>query len=560
MSVQIALLKLLKVDDKGWRIGLFDNQIKITTYLCNHCNAVCCDAVELACDHEDIDIFAYCKKCLADLIDDNDGKCPINKHINPIVSAARSIRRQISEATVICPHSCEFQRQNSKHIVVNEHIIDSIVDEGKEGVLLNPYVEIKGCQWKGSLTDLLNFDHLRKCIVQYNPTLELKLKLDAANHKINEQSVMIKNFIRIIDNKNHEISKLKQQIVTMNSALRNAPENDSQDEKHNQFVGVSKDVNESEIQKQSLPLILTRTEWQNGATFKFAKIKTNKNNSSLSTRDAASYITLSNFAVSELLQQTDITSKEYWVPIETKMPRGIFGYNYMYQKVNYHHYMAKAILHHEPKFIYDVICDPAFRFVYDKMLEEMLIIDKLDANTRIVRYLHSNSQFFTTTKRESLLVIKNRCIIPNEKYIAAGISAEHKDFPTEISVKTFQNADNVDMSKSFASKGPSKSFASKGPSKSLDNIVRMDCKSSGWVIEKHAKKSTDSIVSYITNVNFGGSVMSAILKQIAKRQMLAVFYLGKALKQKANALKKKKMELRKQQLQQMQMKQETQYL
>ena len=85
--------------------------------------------------------------------------------------------------------------------------------------------------------------------------------------------------------------------------------------------------------------------------------------SSLSVRDAASYMTLANCAVSELLQQTDPSSKNYWIPSEAKTPRGIFVYKFIHSRERYYHYMGKAILHHEPKFIFDALTDPSFRFV-----------------------------------------------------------------------------------------------------------------------------------------------------------------------------------------------------
>merc|ERR1719195_675615 len=93
----------------------------------------------------------------------------------------------------------------------------------------------------------------------------------------------------------------------------------------------------------------------------------------------------------------------------------------------------------------------------------------------------------------------------------------------------------------------SQQLSGKGPSKSVNNgIIRIDIKASGWVIERNMKKPTDSIVSYITDINFGGSIPSAILKGIAKKQPLAIFYLGKALKQRAKELKSLRKQKRKQ--------------
>ena len=115
----ILLLNLLKVDKRGWNICLFEDNSKIRACLCNHCKSVCRDAVELGCDHEDKDIFTYCNSCLSDLIQNNNDKCPINNHENPIIFSLRSNRRQILTSIVICPYSVEF-KQMSKEIGNNQ--------------------------------------------------------------------------------------------------------------------------------------------------------------------------------------------------------------------------------------------------------------------------------------------------------------------------------------------------------------------------------------------------------------------------------------------------------
>merc|ERR1712176_518172 len=128
---------------------------------------------------------------------------------------------------------------------------------------------------------------------------------------------------------------------------------------------------------------------------------------------------------------------------------------------------------------------------------------------------------------------------------------------TEIGIKqATQNGDDDDddkLSDIDNISNISKQLSGKGPSKSISSgIIRIDIKSSGWVIERNVKKPTDSIVSYITNINFGGSVPSALLKSIAKKQPLAIFYLGKALKQRAKKIKQKRRQLRAKQIQKQQ--------
>eukprot|EP01083_Nonionella_stella_P146079 458980_1 len=77
------LVSLLKVNDNGWSVALFQDQKAINASLCRNCKAVCCDAVTLGCNHEDGDIVLFCDSCLNELISNNDNTCPINQHLDP---------------------------------------------------------------------------------------------------------------------------------------------------------------------------------------------------------------------------------------------------------------------------------------------------------------------------------------------------------------------------------------------------------------------------------------------------------------------------------------------
>lgn len=166
-------------------------------------------------------------------------------------------------------------------------------------------------------------------------------------------------------------------------------------------------------------------------------------------------------------------------------------------------------------------------------------MDKLDGSTYIARYVHETNQCYIKQKRETIAVIRHRCVCENDKYVAAGTSIEHKLYPTEIGVAALKQLESAQRAADQSDIGHlSEQLSGKGPSKSVQNgMLRIDIKASGWVVERNMKKPTDSIVSYITNINFGGSVPSAILKSIAKKQPLAIFYLGKALKQRAKKMK-----------------------
>lgn len=80
----------------------------------------------------------------------------------------------------------------------------------------------------------------------------------------------------------------------------------------------------------------------------------------------------------------------------------------------------------------------------------------------------------------------------------------------------------------------------RGPSKSIyTNILRVDVRSTGWVIERNVKKPTHSIVSYIINMNFGGNLPSSLVKPVAKKLPLGIYHLGKALKKRKHILKRR---------------------
>eukprot|EP01083_Nonionella_stella_P062943 163639_1 len=94
-SLSNHLISLLKVNDNGWNLSLFKDQNEVNQSLCGNCKEICRDAVELGCDHDDNQIVLFCDACLKHLISTNGNKCPINQHLDPIVSSVRFIRRQI---------------------------------------------------------------------------------------------------------------------------------------------------------------------------------------------------------------------------------------------------------------------------------------------------------------------------------------------------------------------------------------------------------------------------------------------------------------------------------
>eukprot|EP01084_Bolivina_argentea_P270719 460396_1 len=189
------LCTLLQNDEKGWKVNLFEDQNNILHALCANCGGVCRDPVELACDHIDNDISLHCKQCMTDLIDINSGNCPINNHSNPIVVKNRAMKRLIVKSMVLCPYSIEYkQRILSEINIENAEIIDTNGADEKEG--MNPMIlsEIKGCNFKGQIDDLLQ-NHILNCIKIYNPSYIQNItinKLKKENDKLKKTVIQLK--------------------------------------------------------------------------------------------------------------------------------------------------------------------------------------------------------------------------------------------------------------------------------------------------------------------------------------------------------------------------------
>eukprot|EP01083_Nonionella_stella_P032733 89574_1 len=185
-SLSKHLVSLLKVNDNGWNVSLFQNQNVVDTALCGNCKEVCRDAVELGCDHDDDDaIVLFCDSCLKDLISTNGNKCPINQHLDPIVSPVRSARRQILKSAVFCPYSTQYKRRNKNVNIDNEVVIDTIGCDQKEGAPVAAAADdiVDGCDWKGTLDELLKSDHLHQCTLKYDATGIQKLQMEEMEHE-----------------------------------------------------------------------------------------------------------------------------------------------------------------------------------------------------------------------------------------------------------------------------------------------------------------------------------------------------------------------------------------
>eukprot|EP01083_Nonionella_stella_P247976 859095_1 len=244
-SLDNHLLSLLKVNGNGWNASLFQDQNVVNTSLCGNCKDVCRDAVELGCDHDDDDIILFCNSCLKNLISTNGNKCPINQHLDPIVFPVRSARRQVLKTSVICPYSIQYKNRNKNTNIENDVVMDTIGGDQKEGIAASEDINIDGCEWKGTLSELLNSDHLHQCTMKYDATFIQKLQIETMQtenqslHKIieqqkqtiDEQSVIIRDlqntsktnkaeYVTLLQEKEKKVKESQDAVETLNAFMQ----------------------------------------------------------------------------------------------------------------------------------------------------------------------------------------------------------------------------------------------------------------------------------------------------------------------------------------------------
>ena len=244
---------------------------------------------------------------------------------------------------------------------------------------------------------------------------------------------------------------------------------------------------------------ITREMWRKGEfdKFKLKNINTisalrddeKKDAEKFHIRDSINYMTLASCAVSELLAQSSLSSPQYWKKLQKESLRGISLYEFSIHQDKYFHYMAKVVLPYEAKYIFNTVRNPLFRFDYDIICQEWELIDKLDNDTHIAKYLHQKTQFYVKTERELLAVIKNKCITSNQKYVCAGVSIEHELYPTK-------NGQCI-----------------------LSGNVRMKIKPSGFVIERNIENPKESVLTQIHCIDYGGSIPASFLKSTTKENV-----------------------------------------
>eukprot|EP01083_Nonionella_stella_P035578 97071_1 len=248
---------LLKVDDNGWDIHLFENKIQLTSYLCAECGSVCRDASELGCDHDDDHILLHCNDCLRNLINKNQGKCPIDGHMNPVVVPSRSSRRQISKASVLCPYSAAYRASKLAQNDNGGQVINTLGGDEKEGHIpafdgqINNNHAHAQCPWKGTLNDLID-KHLEECTKQHNPSFALNATINALQK---ENNTLKQQVVSLLTEKAAEIRELKEELVRNNVTLNL---------QQREIEQLKRDKNDSDEQNKELQqeCIRLRNQWE----------------------------------------------------------------------------------------------------------------------------------------------------------------------------------------------------------------------------------------------------------------------------------------------------------
>eukprot|EP01083_Nonionella_stella_P208330 756096_1 len=253
-----STISLLKIDDKGWNIGLFINNNQ--TYECKECHNICCDAVELSCDHDDDEIDLYCEVCLNEAISSNNNACPINKTHNPSIQSNRSIRRQIMKLQVHCPESIEYQNRNNAD--PNNIICDT--SDAKEGDYYKQNNNDTRCHWSGTLNELIS-DHITKCeaaaLDLNQKTIEhMEQTLNTLALKMQKETKELRN---VIEKQQEKTQQIEENLKSTDDQINQLQNTVQELQKHLKLKDDQINNMETQIQNIAAKLIVSEETKQN---------------------------------------------------------------------------------------------------------------------------------------------------------------------------------------------------------------------------------------------------------------------------------------------------------
>lgn len=160
------------------------------------------------------------------------------------------------------------------------------------------------------------------------------------------------------------------------------------------------------------------------------------------------------------------------------------------EKIN--SFLGKGMIKVKPPTVWQAVRNHMTRHVYDKMLKKTKLLRQVDDQTKIIYLHHETTQCFVKQSRDFVVLAAER--VEPERYVLAATSVDMPELP---------------------------------PTK---EIIRGTIYSSGWIIEPVLQNGQlYSMVSYLSQVDFGGAVPARLLNLVARRQPLCIAYLREYL-------------------------------
>ncbi|XP_065662101.1 uncharacterized protein LOC100208202 isoform X3 [Hydra vulgaris] len=157
-----------------------------------------------------------------------------------------------------------------------------------------------------------------------------------------------------------------------------------------------------------------------------------------------------------------------------------------------HSFFGRGVISVPPEAVFKAVSNPIVRTYYDNLLKKITVVRQISERNKIVYMLYETNKCFVKQARDFCVLHAERK--EEKRFVLAATSVEIPDCPT------------------------------------VKDIVRGKIYSSGWIIEPHSKEGMScSMVTYISQVDFGGRLPTRLVNYIGKRQPLGLAYLRKYL-------------------------------
>ncbi|XP_031565956.1 uncharacterized protein LOC116301097 [Actinia tenebrosa] len=157
-----------------------------------------------------------------------------------------------------------------------------------------------------------------------------------------------------------------------------------------------------------------------------------------------------------------------------------------------HSFLGKGMIKTSPTNVWNAVKNHMTRHVYDKTLKKTKILKQIDESSKLLYLHHETAQCFVKQARDFVLLAVDR--VEPESYVVAGVSVDAPESPP------------------------------------VKDLIRGKVYASGWVIEPVLQDGQlYSMVSYLSQVDFGGVVPVRLINYIARRQPLCISYLREYL-------------------------------